>query len=223
MGPGASPLSDGRAPAGSLEEERLVRLSAEERAERAEATLMKLEQQERDRLETERLNLAERQDQFVATGDDKASSATSGMMLDPTVVGRPTGDMMKALGVDDGVGEASPGSQASPPLGSGDAREWRSKYRYAALKYNRLVSNYDRLQKKYMEMTGADGGKNGIVTGSMFYKLLRRSTREELDRVRKELNGGVSTRRVREVQFHIEALEERESWLKRKAHEMGIE
>ncbi len=200
----------------ALEQERLTRFSAEDRAERAEKTLLKLEQMERERLAAENLALAGQRDKAAAGGADVPDDRKMGddhEMLDPTVVGRPLGDVM------DAVGEAPPES----PLGSGDAREWRSKYRYAALKYNRLVSNYDRLQKKYIELTGADGGRNGIVTGSMFYKVLRRSTREELDRVRKELNGGVSTRRVRDVQSHLDALNEREAWLKRKAREMGIE
>lgn len=198
----------------ALQQEQLARFQAEDRANRAEETLVRLEKEERERLKTERLAMEEKSSHPV---QEPAGKEERDLFEDPSVVGRPAGDF-----IDSTVAVAS-SPAGSGGLGSGDAREWRSKYRYAAIKYNRLVGNYDRLQKKYMELTGADGGKNGIVTGNMFYRVLRRSTKEELNRVNKELNGGVSTRRVRDVRSHIEALEEREKWLRNKAGELGIE
>lgn len=104
-----------------------------------------------------------------------------------------------------------------------DARDWESRYKYAALKYNRLVADYGRLQKKYILLTGADGGANGIVTGAQLYQSLRESTRQEINSIGETIRKGVRTGKKRQLELHVKELEERERWLRETARRFGIE
>lgn len=107
--------------------------------------------------------------------------------------------------------------------GSDDVDNWESRYKYAVYKYNVLVGNYDRLQKKYIFLTGADGGSKGIVTGAQFYRQLQDSTKTEINSISQTIRKGVRTGEKKELELQRDGLEERERWLRSSARKAGIE
>lgn len=104
-----------------------------------------------------------------------------------------------------------------------EARDWESRYKYAAYKYNKLVSDYDKLQKKYIVLTGADGGSKGIVTGAQFYQSLKESNKQEINDVWNTIRKGVRTGKKKELELHQKELEDRERWIRSMARRYGIE
>ncbi len=103
-----------------------------------------------------------------------------------------------------------------------EARDWESRFKYAAYKYNKLIQDYDRLQKRYIELVGFDGGKNGIVTGAELYKALKASNDRDLKSLDDLYRGGIKTSKMKEWELHKKELEGRGQWIKETAKALGI-
>ncbi len=96
-----------------------------------------------------------------------------------------------------------------------NAEEWKNRYDYAAMKYNRLVGDYTKLRNKYKELVGVSEGKGGVITGLQFYQYLLADNREKLDEINKKIRRGVRTSELKEVQAHKAELESRDWWIRR--------
>lgn len=104
-----------------------------------------------------------------------------------------------------------------------EAREWKSRYRYAAIKFNKLASDYAKLHKKYIELTGAGGATKGLITGEQFYRFLRGENKEKLDRCWDEKKKSLRLWERKRVEEDERIYTDRDSWLRRMAIRIGIE
>lgn len=118
-------------------------------------------------------------------------------------------------------GLASPSS--APVPGSLDDRlvnpgpeDWKERYQYAALKYNQVVEDYNRLKKLYLNLVGRSGAAGGLVTGAQFYKALRKDTRAEARKLdERYMKGGMRGSELRELERSRDEMRHRDWWLKK--------
>lgn len=124
------------------------------------------------------------------------------------------------------------GSQApAPEPGSVEDRlvnpgpeDWKERYQYAALKYNRVVEDYNRLRKLYMNLVGQGGAATGLVTGAQFYKALRKDTRAEARKLDEQyMKGGLRGSELRELERSRDEMRHRDWWLKKMARQFRID
>ena len=102
--------------------------------------------------------------------------------------------------------------------------DWKERYQYAALKYNRGVEDYNRLRKLYMGMVGKSGADGVLVTGAQFYKALRKNTREEMRKLdERYMKGGLRGSELRELGNSRDEMRHRDWWLKKMARQFRIE
>ena len=126
-------------------------------------------------------------------------------------------------------GLASPSS--APVPGSLDDRlvnpgpeDWKERYQYAALKYNQVVEDYNRLKKLYMNLVGRSGAAGGLVTGAQFYKALRKDTRAEARKLdERYMKGGMRGSELRELERSRDEMRHRDWWLKKMARQFQID
>ncbi|WP_343014991.1 hypothetical protein [Akkermansia muciniphila] len=126
-------------------------------------------------------------------------------------------------------GLASPSS--APVPGSLDDRlvnpgpeDWKERYQYAALKYNQVVEDYNRLKKLYMNLVGRSGAAGGLVTGAQFYKALRKDTRAEARKLDEcYMKGGMRGSELRELERSRDEMRHRDWWLKKMARQFQID
>ncbi|MFQ7534925.1 MAG: hypothetical protein ACLRPT_07305 [Akkermansia muciniphila] len=124
---------------------------------------------------------------------------------------------------------ASPSS--APVPGSLDDRlvnpgpeDWKERYQYAALKYNQVVEDYNRLKKLYMNLVGRSGAAGGLVTGAQFYKALRKDTRAEARKLdERYMKGGMRGSELRELERSRDEMRHRDWWLKKMARQFQID
>lgn len=94
--------------------------------------------------------------------------------------------------------------------------DWKERYQYAALKYNRVVEDYNRLRKLYMNLVGQGGAASGLVTGAQFYKALRKDTRVEARKLdERYMKGGLRGSELRELERSRDEMRHRDWWLKK--------
>lgn len=124
------------------------------------------------------------------------------------------------------------GSQAPAPApGSLEDRlvnpgpeDWKERYQYAALKYNRVVEDYNRLRKLYMNLVGQGGAATGLVTGAQFYRALRKDTRVEARKLdERYMRGGLRGSELRELERSRDEMRHRDWWLKKMARQFRID
>ena len=126
-------------------------------------------------------------------------------------------------------GLASPSS--APVPGSLDDRlvnpgpeDWKERYQYAALKYNQVVEDYNRLKKLYMNLVGRSGAAGALVTGAQFYKALRKDTRAEARKLdERYMKGGMRGSELRELERSRDEMRHRDWWLKKMARQFQID
>lgn len=117
----------------------------------------------------------------------------------------------------------SPGSVASRLVNPGP-EDWKERYQYAALKYNRVVEDYNRLRKLYMNMVGKGGADGVLVTGAQFYKALRKNTRDEMRKLdERYMKGGLSGSELRKLENSRDEMRHRDWWLKKMARQFRID
>lgn len=104
-----------------------------------------------------------------------------------------------------------------------EAKEWKSRYRYAAMRFNKLATDYSQLYKRYIELTGAGGATKGIVTGAQFYRFLRKENKQKLDHCWEEKKKGLRLHERQELERDERVYADRDSWLRRMAIRIGIE
>ena len=126
-------------------------------------------------------------------------------------------------------GQASP--EPAPAPGSVEDRlinpgpeDWKERDRYAALQYNRVVEDYNRLRKLYMNLVGRSGAAGGLVTGAQFYKALRKDTRAEARKLdERYMKGGMRGSELRELERSRDEMRHRDWWLKKMARQFQID
>lgn len=102
--------------------------------------------------------------------------------------------------------------------------DWKERYQYAALKYNRVVEDYNRLRKLYMNLVGQGGAASGLVTGAQFYKALRKDTRVEARKLdERYMKGGLRGSELRELERSRDEMRHRDWWLKKMARQFQID
>lgn len=102
--------------------------------------------------------------------------------------------------------------------------DWKERYQYAALKYNRVVEDYNRLRKIYMNLVGQGGAASGLVTGTQFYKALRKDTRAEARKLdERYMRGGLRGSELRELERSRDEMRHRDWWLKKMARQFQID
>ena len=112
------------------------------------------------------------------------------------------------------------------PLSSGGlaSPDWKERYQYAALKYNQVVEDYNRLKKLYMNLVGRSGAAGGLVTGAQFYKALRKDTRAEARKLdERYMKGGMRGSELRELERSRDEMRHRDWWLKKMARQFQID
>ena len=116
-----------------------------------------------------------------------------------------------------------PGSVEDRLINPG-AEDWKERYQYAALQYNRVVEDYNRLRKLYMNLVGRSGAAGGLVTGAQFYKALRKDTRMEARKLdERYMKGGLRGSELRELERSRDEMRHRDWWLKKMAHQFQID
>lgn len=123
------------------------------------------------------------------------------------------------------------GAPNAPVPGSVDDRlvnpgpeDWKERYRYAALKYNQVVEDYNKLRKLYRELVGRGDAAGGVVTGAQFYKALRNDTRLEARKLdERYMKGGLRGSELRELERSRDEMRHRDWWLKKMAHRFKID
>lgn len=117
----------------------------------------------------------------------------------------------------------APGSVADR-LANPGAEDWKERYQYAALKYNRVVEDYNRLRKLYMNMVGKSTATGGLVTATQFYKALRQDTRVEIRKLdERYMRGGLRGRELGELERSRDEMRHRDWWLKKMANQFRID
>lgn len=118
---------------------------------------------------------------------------------------------------------APPGSVAAR-LAHPGPEDWKERYQYAALKYNRVVEDYNKLRKLYMKLVGKSGGAGGVVTGAQFYRALRQDTRAEARKLdERYMRGGMRAAELRELERSRDEMRHRDWWLKKMANQFRID
>lgn len=190
----------------SLSEERESNVVLQKERERL---LESLEQARMDGLLTERAPLS-------MTGSGIPARQPQSVPHAPPLTPLPSG------GFPPGV-SPPPGSVASRLVNPG-LEDWKERYQYAALKYNRVVEDYNRLRKLYMGMVGKSGADGVLVTGAQFYKALRKNTREEMRKLdERYMKGGLRGSELRELENSRDEMRHRDWWLKKMARQFRIE
>ena len=116
-----------------------------------------------------------------------------------------------------------PGSVEDRLINPG-AEDWKERYQYAALQYNRVVEDYNRLRKLYMNLVGRSGAAGGLVTGAQFYKALRKDTRAEARKLdERYMKGGMRGSELRELERSRDEMRHRDWWLKKMARQFQID
>ncbi len=131
-----------------------------------------------------------------------------------------------------GIASGQPAMPEPPPItpmdiqsvSDSDAKEWRDRYRYAALQYNKVVADYNRLRKEYLKVMGKAGSRGGkLVTGAQFYQVLQKDTKAEIDRLdNKYRQGGLRHAELRELEQERDAMRQRKIWLKNMADKYRV-
>lgn len=99
--------------------------------------------------------------------------------------------------------------------------DWKERYQYAAMKYNRVVEDYNRLRKLYGNLAGKGGG---AVTGGQFYRALRKDTRAEARKLdERYMRGGLRGSELRELERSRDEMRHRDWWLKKMARQFQID
>lgn len=104
------------------------------------------------------------------------------------------------------------------------AEDWRERYNYAALKYNRIVEDYSKLRKQYLGLVGRAGKSGKLVTASQFYQILREDTKLEQRQLDAKFSkGGLRAAEYRELENKREELRHRDWWLKKMANRHKVD
>lgn len=191
----------------SLSEERDSNASLQK--ERAHL-LETLEQVRMDRLLTERSPLS-------MTGSGIPRTSRRPVPQPPPLTPMPSGGQAPPAPVPE------PGSVEDRLVNPGP-EDWKERYQYAALKYNRVVKDYNRLRKLYMNLVGQGGAATGLVTGAQFYKALRKDTRAEARKLdERYMRGGLRGSELRELERSRDEMRHRDWWLKKMARQFRID
>lgn len=112
------------------------------------------------------------------------------------------------------------------PQGSGTDRlanpgeqDWKERYQYAALKYNKVVKDYNKLRQLYTEMVG----KGAPMTGVQLYWALRQDTRTEIRKLDEQYMQGLKSWQLKEVERGREEMRHRDWWLKKMGNKFKLD
>lgn len=190
----------------SLSEERDSNASLQK--ERAHL-LETLEQARMDNLLAERSPLS-------MTGGGAPGSGAARRVLPPPLTPLPSGGQSVAP-------VPAPGSVEDRLVNPGP-EDWKERYQYAALKYNRVVEDYNKLRKLYTHLAGKGGTSGGVVTGAQFYRALRKDTRVEARKLdERYMRGGLRGSELRELERDRDEMRHRDWWLKKMARQFQID
>lgn len=104
------------------------------------------------------------------------------------------------------------------------AEDWRERYNYAALKYNRIVEDYAKLRKQYLNLVGRAGKSGKLVTASQFYQILRQDIKLEQRQLDAKFSkGGLRASEYRELENKRDELRHRDWWLKKMANRHKVD
>ncbi len=104
------------------------------------------------------------------------------------------------------------------------AEDWRERYNYAALKYNRIVEDYAKLRKQYLNLVGRAGKSGKLVTASQFYQILRQDIKVEQRQLDNKFSkGGLRAAEYRELENKRDELRHRDWWLKKMANRHKVD
>ena len=184
----------------------------------------RMEQEHTARLEAEdkmfRMHLAfEDMEEKMKSGNWASMSAGQTASVDLLRVNSSNSISSNPVGSGNGVDDL----KKTSGLISQEAKEWKSRYRYAAIKFNRLTANYAQLHKKYLSLTGAGGATKGVITGEQFYRLLRNENKVMRDRCWEEKKKSLRLPDRKKVEEDERLYTDRDSWLRNMAIRIGIE
>lgn len=118
----------------------------------------------------------------------------------------------------------APAASVAARLANPGPDDWKERYQYAALKYNRVVADYNKLRSLYMDMTGRGGAADGLlVTGAQFYRALRHDTRVEMRKLDEKYSQGLRSSELKEVERGRDEMRHRDWWLKKMANKFKID
>lgn len=190
----------------SLSEERSSNASLQKERARLMETL---EQTRMDDLLAERSPLS-------MTGGGIPAQAARPVLSPPPLTPLPPGGQPAAS-------VPAPGSVEERLVNPGP-QDWKERYQYAALKYNRVVEDYNKLRKLYTHLAGKGGPSGGVVTGAQFYRALRKDTRVEARKLdERYMRGGLRGSELRELERDRDEMRHRDWWLKKMAHQFQID
>ena len=96
-----------------------------------------------------------------------------------------------------------------------DAAGWKNRYEYAAIKYNKIVDDYNKLRNQYFKLVGGKNGKVPTATGVQVIRAMFEDNKAKIEELNEKIKRGGALSGMNRLRKERDELQDREMWLRK--------